>query len=142
MRVCNRCGQAKDPEEFSARGGKKQPWCRECNRAYAREYYRNNQTKLKSDINQLRRARVAANRQFLLAYLSSRSCADCGENDPIVLEFDHVRGKKRYLISSLIHEGYSLQTLMKEIEKCDVVCANCHRRRTARTFGTYRLIEI
>ena len=64
-------------------------------------------------------------------YLREHPCVDCGEADPVVLEFDHVRGKKRYLISSLIKVGYSLQTLQNEIEKCDVVCANCHRRHPA-----------
>jgi hypothetical protein len=56
---------------------------------------------------------------------------DCGESDPIVLEFDHVRGVKRGEISRL-KTMVSLETLAEEIAKCDVRCANCHRRKTHR----------
>ncbi|HUQ34490.1 MAG TPA: hypothetical protein VM095_20380 [Pyrinomonadaceae bacterium] len=64
-------------------------------------------------------------------YLEGHPCVDCGESDPIVLEFDHVRGKKSYAVSSLGWRLVSWDSVMKEIAKCDVRCANCHRRRTA-----------
>jgi hypothetical protein len=63
---------------------------------------------------------------------------DCGERDPIVLEFDHVRGKKKEIVSFLITQGYSLKTIAEEIAKCQVICANRHRRRTARRAGSYK----
>lgn len=56
-------------------------------------------------------------------------CADCGEINPIVLDFDHLHDKK-YNISRMIHDGFSWKAILKEIEKCEVVCANCHRIRT------------
>lgn len=55
-------------------------------------------------------------------------CTDCGIKYPsYVMDFDHVRGEKQFNIGS-----YPLTTipLAKEIEKCDVVCSNCHRERT------------
>lgn len=61
----------------------------------------------------------------------SKGCADCGELDPVVLEFDHVRGEKKANIANLLCSG-GKETLRIELEKCDVVCANCHRRRTAK----------
>ena len=70
------------------------------------------------------------NRDVVRAYLESMQCADCGEDNPDVLEFDHVTGEKRKNVSRLVHEGYSLRTIFYEIHKCDVVCANCHRVRT------------
>lgn len=63
----------------------------------------------------------------------SSGCTDCGENNPIVLDFDHIRDKK-YNISRMIHDGFSWSSIKKEIEKCQVVCANCHRIRTYNRF--------
>jgi transcription elongation factor Elf1 len=56
-------------------------------------------------------------------------CVDCGEENHIVLDFDHLKDKK-YNISRMIHDGFSWAAIKKEIAKCEVVCANCHRIRT------------
>jgi transcription elongation factor Elf1 len=56
-------------------------------------------------------------------------CIDCGEKNHIVLDFDHLQDKK-YNISRMIHDGFSWAAIKKEIAKCEVVCANCHRIRT------------
>lgn len=71
------------------------------------------------------------NRMFVFDYLKTHPCVDCGETDPIVLEFDHVRGKKVLDVSIMTRNSYSLEKLQTEIAKCDVRCANCHRRRTS-----------
>ena len=71
-------------------------------------------------------------------YFVVHPCVDCGERDPVVLEFDHLRDK-RLAISSQLH-GRNWQTILDEIEKCEVLCANCHRRRTARRRGALRAI--
>ncbi|MBI2983771.1 MAG: hypothetical protein HYY42_06305, partial [Chloroflexi bacterium] len=62
---------------------------------------------------------------------------DRGENDPIVLEFDH-RSGKRAGINELMRRSIEWSEIRAEIEACDVRCANCHRRRTALTRGYYR----
>lgn len=139
MKTCSRCGQVKEADEFATRRAKKQPWCKECNRAYARRYYQDNRAKLLQDINKLKTDRRLRSEQFIIEYLLSHPCLDCGENDPVVLEFDHVRGTKREIISMLVSQGYTLTTLAAEIEKCDVVCANCHRRRTAKRGNFYKV---
>jgi len=69
------------------------------------------------------------NRRFVLAYKTSLGCVDCGEQDPVVLDFDHVRGRKIGRVSSMRAQGWSLLTIVREIEKCELRCANCHRRR-------------
>ena len=58
-------------------------------------------------------------------------CVICGEADITVLEFDHCKGDKRGNIAELIGNGNSWQVVEEEIEKCQVLCANCHRRKTA-----------
>jgi hypothetical protein len=79
---------------------------------------------------------------LLIEFFRTHPCVDCGETDPLVLEFDHL-GDKRFTISHNF-SGRNWQSILKEMEKCDVVCANCHRRRTARQFGHLRavLVEI
>lgn len=65
---------------------------------------------------------------------------DCNEADPVVLEFDHVRGEKKGTISHAIHD-FEHQALQDEILKCDVRCANCHRRKTAKDFDWYKEVS-
>lgn len=85
------------------------------------------------------KAAKQGNQQRILEYLLARSCVDCGETDPVVMEFDHrdPSQKDRKVARGL--KSYRWELVLAEIEKCDVVCCNCHRRRTARQFGSYRL---
>jgi hypothetical protein len=76
--------------------------------------------------------------EYLVEYFLEHPCVDCGETDPLVLEFDH-REDKSFNISEGLRDR-SWQSILDEIEKCDVVCANCHRRRTARRGGFARLL--
>ncbi|WP_412061844.1 hypothetical protein [Rubrivirga sp. IMCC45206] len=75
------------------------------------------------------------NAQHLWRYLLSHPCVDCGEADPIVLEFDHVRGEKVGALSNMATRQFSVAKLNAEIAKCEVRCANCHKRKTAREQG-------
>ena len=70
--------------------------------------------------------------QKLYEYFMEHPCVDCPEKDPVVLTFDHVRGKKTASIADLVSRGYSWEAILKEIAKCEVRCFNCHMRRTAR----------
>lgn len=72
-----------------------------------------------------RRDRV---REFF-ASLKSQPCVDCGNTfPPECVDFDHVRGIKRYPVGKMLHHKY--ERIVEEIAKCDVVCSNCHRVRT------------
>ena len=62
-----------------------------------------------------------------------RPCADCGiKYPPFVMDFDHVTGSKKFNISVATNSASSLKSLLAEIDKCEVVCSNCHRFRTFR----------
>ncbi len=79
-----------------------------------------------------RRTRRAA-RIKALEYLASKGCAECGERDPRVLEFDHLDPRrKKHDVSRILADGYSWgsEKLREEIRKCRVICANCHRLHT------------
>ena len=75
---------------------------------------------------------ITRNKNFVKSYLEKHPCVDCGNNNIIVLEFDHVRGEKLGNISKIVSTGRSLRFLLREIEKCEVRCANCHRIVTHR----------
>ena len=81
------------------------------------------------------------NRAFVLAYLREHPCVDCGNDDVVVLEFDHVNGTKEAEISRAINRAFSIERLTNEIAKCEVVCANCHKRRSYERTGCYKLEE-
>jgi hypothetical protein len=82
---------------------------------------------------------VAKRVAYLVSYLREHPCVDCGETDPLVLGFDHLRDKKSSISKGLRDREW--QSVLDEIAKCDVVCANCHRRRTARRSGFVRAVE-
>jgi hypothetical protein len=77
------------------------------------------------------------NVRFALATLAASGCVDCGEADVCVLDFDHV-GSKTRSVMELAHREVGLGRLRQEIGRCLIRCANCHRRRTARSRGHYR----
>jgi hypothetical protein len=72
-------------------------------------------------------------KQQLAKIKEDSGCVDCGIKNHIILDFDHLRDKK-YNISRMIHDGFSWKAIKKEIEKCEVVCSNCHRIRTYNRF--------
>ncbi|WP_134745488.1 hypothetical protein [Microbacterium sp. Root53] len=76
----------------------------------------------------------------MVEYLRAHPCSDCGEPDLVMLEFDHLPGTdKKFDISRAVGASTrSWRAILTEIEKCEVVCANCHRRRTANRAGFRR----
>jgi hypothetical protein len=108
-------------------GDGQQWYCRSCFAVYfcARGDLHRDQSKA------AKKARVRALQAYVLEYLQEHPCVDCGAKDPVILEFDHV-GEKTGTIARLVGEGVRLHVVKEEISGCEVVCVNCHRRRTAR----------
>mgnify|MGYP001362314419 CR=1 FL=1 len=79
--------------------------------------------------------------QYVYDYLASHPCVECGESDVRVLEFDHVRGIKRTEVMRLASGAYGWNAVKEEIKKCDIRCANCHRRKTAIEFQWYKNLD-
>ena len=75
------------------------------------------------------RRRIYADRRVFIDSLKDVPCHDCGgKYPPYVMDFDHVNGEKRRVLSRMAH--YSPERILEEAAKCDVVCANCHRIRS------------
>ncbi len=139
MRTCGRCGESKSVENFAWRRkakGQRDNYCRPCRSQYKREHYLANKQRYVDNAAR-RRRQVALDRlEFLFGYFRDHPCVDCGETDPLVLDFDHL-GDKLFNVTHGIKDR-SWEALLAEIAKCEVRCANCHRRRTARSGGFLR----
>lgn len=135
IKKCGVCKKDKPIDQFSRNPTKKdgrQYQCRDCQKKYRESHYKKNRQKY---IDKAAKWRFEQKRK-LYEYLNGKVCKDCGESDVIVLEFDHLRDKD-FNIGQ--HVGYkSFKSIKEEIEKCDIVCANCHKRRTAIRLNNYR----
>jgi len=126
MQKCGRCGVEKPVDEFAWRRrerGQRHNYCRPCHKAYRREHYLANRERYIRMANERSRQVREERTRFLLAYFTEHPCTDCGESDPVVLDFDHV-GPKRFNIAKGIGDR-SWQSVLDEIANCEVVCANC-----------------
>lgn len=98
--------------------------------AYNRAYYAANAVKLRKQKRVTNTARRKNLRQIILD-AKTRPCKDCNQSYPVyVMDFDHVKGAKSFNLGSVTAVTVAESTLLAEIAKCDVVCANCHRIRT------------
>ena len=139
-RICSgKCGKRlpEDAIHFayrSSRTGQLRRNCKAChNEEAAQKYSVNTDAKDKARLYQTKYRH--RNRSLIISYLSEHPCVDCGETDGIVLEFDHVYGEKIRNVSWMVRQHRTVSKIMDEIAKCEVVCANCHRRRTAKRAG-------
>ena len=91
-----------------------------------RRYYEENKDKYLAR-HQNRASRL---KLYLEDFKSGKKCLDCEIAYPhYMMDFDHVRGRKRFEVSS-IRSFSSIEDLQIEIDKCDLICSNCHRHRT------------
>ena len=138
MKRCSKCKKEKSSEEFNFKNKDlklRQCQCKECTRLLVKNHYnKNKQYYLKKA--KKRNLEIKTNIvNYLQNYLSKKSCIDCGESDIAVLEFDHInRSTKFKAVSTLVRLGYPIKIIQAEINKCDVRCANCHRRKTSKDF--------
>jgi hypothetical protein len=143
MKTCTKCLKARSESEFNYKNrvkGALHAHCKDCSRAAVREHYARNKTYYTNKARSRNRAVKEELRRRLLSYFSTHPCVDCGEHDPVVLDFDHDEIEDKFAsISDMLKHRRSWSSIHSEITKCSVRCANCHRRRTAAQFGWYKL---
>ena len=92
MLTCYMCGQTKPEAEFAFDNiakGTRQRHCRKCQAAYRRAHYlANRHDYIKREVARMNRYRIK-NRVLMLAYLVAHPCVDCGQTEPVMLDFDH-----------------------------------------------------
>jgi hypothetical protein len=137
---CWACKEVLPIRDFSIRKDRNRPMtiCKPCSAARGKKYAADHPEEHRAWLQQ-RAARVRAERYTWIAQFKQKPCTDCGLSyDQCVMEFDHVRGEKVKDVSKMSLYG-NLDRLKAEIDKCDVVCANCHRLRTCRRAGRNHL---
>jgi|ERR1700690_90976 len=114
-RICQSCSWVKSLEKFVRNINSKDGYSNTClacaNKVTRKKYYKQRE---------------------IINKLKSFPCIDCkGIFNSWQMDFDHIPGKnKKASISQMVGEGYSNAEIQKEIDKCDLICANCHRNRT------------
>ena len=138
MKICSKCGVEKHLDDFANKNGKKESRCKACKNAYYREYWKRPGTwdKHRERLKSNKQAQIEDNHKLVVDRLAS-GCVDCGEQDIRVLEFDHLPEYEKLANVSNLMSG-SRNKLIEEMNKCDVVCANCHKRRTYARSPSYR----
>ena len=162
MRTCQRCGRTLEFSEFnwtSRAKGWLQSYCKACSRAYVRDHYERNVAYYIAKAHARNLVYREDIRARLLAFFLAHPCVDCGEQDAIVLQFDHEDpSRKSATVADLFKRGFSWRTIEKEIAKCQIRCAmitcgarrgssagqNCHNRlrnRMVSAAGVAQLAE-
>lgn len=137
-KTCTRCNEEKELELFAKRSKSldgRSSWCKECYKKYDRDRYQFGDDKVRKANNREATRNIA--KDYIWEYLLEHPCIDCFETDPLVLEFDHRDDVEKVNNVSYMLSG-SLNKIKAEIAKCDVRCANCHRRRTIKQLGFWR----
>ena len=146
MRTCTKCRIAKLESNFFIRDkttGRLHSQCKLCYKEQRKINYAKHYAKYRQQY--LVRAKIRRDlvrNEFhvnMLDYLSTKACIICGENDIRVLEFDHLDPQdKQFTISQAVRLGRNWQEILIEMAKCQVLCSNCHKKRTATQYKWYK----
>lgn len=107
-KICSKCKKEKPETDFPMNGNRRHSWCKECHRQIVKEKY-------------------IANRDFVNSLKDK--CCICGyDKNKAALEWHHTDNNKEFTINKLAKNAITnKERILKEIEKCILVCANCHR---------------
>lgn len=137
-RVCTGCSVSKPIDQFSVKNktsGRRGYRCRSCVAAYGRSHYRRNQSAYLAKNRRNKPKYKQRHRSRKAEYVADLACVDCGETEPLLLEFDHRDAATKVANVSRLMAAHSWAKVRAEIAKCDLRCVNCHRKQTALQFG-------
>lgn len=128
MKTCPKCNRSDVEFNLKTKNGKvvQQTYCKECNKLYQKNHYLQN----KKTYREKDKQHVKNRYQNFLVFMQDKSCMDCGHKDPRVLEFDHRDPATKKANVAVLVRSNSWESVSLEMEKCDIVCCNCHRIRT------------
>lgn len=140
LRMCCHCLIGKADDFFSWKNqelGRKHSICKECHTKYRQKHYLANRNKYITKARKWNNNQRLILQELIFSYLINHPCVDCGEADPVVLDFDHGADKLKN-IAEMLKNCYSISSVVSEIGKCEIRCANCHRRKTSKDFGHWK----
>lgn len=128
---CPKCKKIKQLTEFNKNKRCKdglQKYCKICQSYYNRQYYANNKDSQSIRVKKNRELSRQKVYNFLKKYYNNDlKCAHCGESDVRCLQFHHNDPiKKESYITTMCYQGYGIEKIKKELDKCVLLCANCH----------------
>lgn len=101
--------------------------CKECKRNYDNAYFKCMSKERKNQKSSVQNARNQVIKNTIREYKASKGCFFCSEKEVCCLDCHH-KGDKKYNISDMIAGNFSINNIMKELEKCVIICSNCHRK--------------
>lgn len=107
----------------------------EARRDYARRHYRLHRAKHVTQAVARNKRNRKALADWINEYKGSRGCSRCPERDYVCLDFHHSAGEKDLNVSAALRKCWTIARVTREIEKCEILCANCHRKEHARLRG-------
>lgn len=134
LKICSVCDTPKNELEYNFRNKIKNirhSLCKECDSESKKNHYETHKQQYLDKAKKFNGEQRKLNRYKILEYLLTHPCVKCGEDDPIVLQFHHIiSSTKKYNVGSMSCMALSWNTIQKEIDKCEVLCANCHVKVT------------
>lgn len=130
--ICTTCQNDLPDDQFSwkIKNVRKHKICKECTKIRKKQHYETNKDVYLEKQIRINKAQRRKIQSLVDEYLKTHPCVDCGESDPVVLEFDHTDPLLKSFCVSRAHQiRVSESVLFSEIEKCEIRCANCHRRK-------------
>ena len=140
MKICTGCEEEKPLDDFYFRNrekGYRVSRCKACLSAQKAAAWASGNIKESNYAAKARR--IKASQDYIWQTFLENPCADCGQTDPLVLEFDHVRGTKKADLAKMVYQNFGIQAIIDEIAKCEVVCRNCHSIRTQTRANSWRV---
>jgi len=141
---CSKCNKIKSYDDFQRRNSainfSLYSWCKECHAKHQKSAREPKKKKSNKRIQELRATRRIEVQNLIVSHLKSAACIKCSENNILCLDFDHRDPtQKEFCVSQAVNLVPSLKRLKDEIAKCDILCANCHRIKTAQENNNFKL---
>lgn len=140
--ICSTCKKSKELSEFSFKNKSKNirsKKCKECTSEYSKAHYQKHQQIYIERAKKSKKKYAKRNTENVIEYLQDKYCSRCQIKDIEVLDFHHKDpNEKEYSVADMLTHGYSWKRIRKEIDKCEIVCANCHRKIHNRLKNAYR----
>lgn len=127
MKICSVCGKELPLNNFSWKNKDKgiyQSRCKTCQSKIDRAYYLSNAVRRQA-IRARAKEDIYKARDYIKTYKQTHCCEKCGENRYFLLDFHHIDNNKEKELSKVT--SWSIKRIQKEIDKCAILCANCHR---------------
>ena len=127
IKKCSKCKEEKKTSEFTKNIKKKcgyNSYCKDCNKIYQKKHYNEN----KEYYYDKKKEFVKLLKEFIDSVKMESKCSRCEEDDIACLDFHHISNNKDFNIAESLQRGFAIQKIKEEIDKCIILCSNCHRK--------------